>query len=918
MLTLFRWQRAQGVGVASTTPVMRSTPITPVPAFPPASMSTPHINLTAPRSPPISYHQRPAYLISHSQPLIRSSISSSSQFSPYDDHLETLLPRSDSSSSLSRSISLSETTASGGSTVPLIQRHRRRSASLAIPRLRRDSLTRRKLQKRRGGSTDSTSWSHLPDVPPLPPHAYAMSPAGRAQGQIHGHGTTRSHFGSEPNVRKEYQGVHTTPPNLPEGAEAAFVSASIWSLARQSSTSTNASSMIAPSTDESTVLTPPYDPGRDQISNDKWDALNIHNIESDLSRSSTLSFSQIPNDVKPPSTELIGFQQMLFEASDPSDANGVGGRQPHSGEVSLRSPSLATMRSVSDTTVSFRTALGTAQTTTPELHSLSSGLTSRPGSRTRHREGEIDFTRPPIHLASSSTSLDSPAQTGSSTSSFRSFGPSRWRRGQGQGHIRSRASSLSAISINNRASSYSVGEVIVADHGAMTPAMVIPLPNLTPSPHPDTEEVLQLPAVPKFDLATPVPSPRPGTKRSQSDLSGLTAKVIHPFRSRESLNGAPRLVPPPRLNRLHSVPSLEIITSPITVEPDQVTSPLANSASFARTSSLGRLWRRISVGRKKSKRDSLNENGSVNGNGSEIGNGNGNGILDPQKSRSCVDVTPRGNLLDSPISFRAPLGEIIPEVPNPGPRSSSLVAAQAQAQIKYRNQLRTSDLSFASSGTGTGTGTASSTSTSFDLHLPGRKPIGPRMSSLSTPPSVVVSDHSGSYFPHGLTGASLPRAAEAPSTSTIHEDVAFTSTPDAVGQSEEAPDYIARPPSSPRTAATVTRRQKPRFSVGSGPAPTAEERRRYRQTLVDIQDDVVFHQVLQDLARLDQQGSEQSEGSAGSDSDQPSPQVWKADKGEIRAWFVTREMVQGERRHGRLLARGVAVCPITPKLFCRV
>ena len=93
------------------------------------------------------------------------------------------------------------------------------------------------------------------------------------------------------------------------------------------------------------------------------------------------------------------------------------------------------------------------------------------------------------------------------------------------------------------------------------------------------------------------------------------------------------------------------------------------------------------------------------------------------------------------------------------------------------------------------------------------------------------------------------------------------------------------------------------------PSPSLEERRKYRQTLVDIQDDVVFHQVLQDLARLEKQEDDEREKSPTSEGAHGSEvrEEWKPDKGEIRAWFVTRELVQGERRHGRLLARGVAV-----------
>lgn len=108
--------------------------------------------------------------------------------------------------------------------------------------------------------------------------------------------------------------------------------------------------------------------------------------------------------------------------------------------------------------------------------------------------------------------------------------------------------------------------------------------------------------------------------------------------------------------------------------------------------------------------------------------------------------------------------------------------------------------------------------------------------------------------------------------------------------------------------------------MGAGPNPTAEERKRYRQTLVDIQDDVVFHQVLQDLARLDQQQQQHQTTESSEYAAEATPVAeidrhsWRADKGEVRAWFVTREMVQGERRHGRLLARGVAVSTEIPHL----
>lgn len=83
---------------------------------------------------------------------------------------------------------------------------------------------------------------------------------------------------------------------------------------------------------------------------------------------------------------------------------------------------------------------------------------------------------------------------------------------------------------------------------------------------------------------------------------------------------------------------------------------------------------------------------------------------------------------------------------------------------------------------------------------------------------------------------------------------------------------------------------------------TREKRRRYRQTLVEIKDDAVFQRVLQDLAQL--QSEEVLEM-------RPARQSRGED---IGAWFVTRELIQGERRHGRLLARGVMVSRVTNQL----
>jgi hypothetical protein len=144
------------------------------------------------------------------------------------------------------------------------------------------------------------------------------------------------------------------------------------------------------------------------------------------------------------------------------------------------------------------------------------------------------------------------------------------------------------------------------------------------------------------------------------------------------------------------------------------------------------------------------------------------------------------------------------------------------------------------------------------------------------------------------------------------EGISLVSTPEPTPGIENIDPFISvSGKSPPRVARRRLDQRRARFSVdGSESTPSAEERRKYRQTLVDIQDDVVFHQVLQDLARLEKQDDDDRERQSRDDAVDGKEEVreeWKPDKGEIRAWFVTRELVQGERRHGRLLARGVAV-----------
>lgn len=577
--------------------------------------------------------------------------------------------------------------------------------------------------------------------------------------------------------------------------------------------------MIAPSSEESTVLTPPYHAIGEDRGSDTWDTIDVPTV----SRSSTSSYrsSESQYDVVDRGLNMLDIKQILSDDSTARD------------EIPARPLVRPQASFLSEDTVM-------PMPSPEELESHSSNQTPSPTSTAQ----AVDFTASPIN---NSTSPTSPETSNSS--------PINRIRND---HIRSRASSIAAMSMN-RASDYSIGsigEIGVANTGSMVPATIV---------HLESTDISR-------------PHVRPGVQRSKSEAAHPYSKAPGPYISKEPLHSS-SLIPLPTVTKIRPKPSPRLSLPLLGIEiaePDLIEAE-KKIFSPSRSLSLSKLWRKISTSRRKSKQPSSDD------------------IPRIPKSVSCVDVSiskPNDTMTSPASSFRLPFDElIIPEVPTPAPRSSSLAAMRSSG---------TSSCSFGSVSTGTVNGVCP-------------RPISPRKSSLSTPPSVMVSDYSGvgSYFPRGLTGPSFLRAAEAPSTRTIIEGVALTSTPQItpginvdLGQENKT--------SPPRVARRRPEHRRARFSMDDAePSPSLEERRKYRQTLVDIQDDAVFHQVLQDLARLEKQEDDKRERETSSTSEgghgNEVREEWKPDKGEIRAWFVTRELVQGERRHGRLLARGVAV-----------
>ncbi|RXK34875.1 hypothetical protein M231_07864 [Tremella mesenterica] len=146
-----------------------------------------------------------------------------------------------------------------------------------------------------------------------------------------------------------------------------------------------------------------------------------------------------------------------------------------------------------------------------------------------------------------------------------------------------------------------------------------------------------------------------------------------------------------------------------------------------------------------------------------------------------------------------------------------------------------------------------------------------------------------------------------PSTSSENEIVDLLSppesqipTPDVSSDTDDAPDPLTGLAAQRNLNLTLSEELKKRRSE------------LYRRTLFDIADDRVFQQVLEDLTRLEDVHHLQR-GSSGL----PTPQLSRtpsidelanlSKQDGIKAWFVTRELVQGERRYGRLLAKGVTI-----------
>jgi hypothetical protein len=212
------------------------------------------------------------------------------------------------------------------------------------------------------------------------------------------------------------------------------------------------------------------------------------------------------------------------------------------------------------------------------------------------------------------------------------------------------------------------------------------------------------------------------------------------------------------------------------------------------------------------------------------------------------------------------------------------------------------------SGAGAGAGTRSGASLSGKMGGLPVAAVSPMLGhSYSTPPHLgIIND----YFP----------------------DSSHSATDSAIDNSGPALTFAVAGPSRVKETPQAGRER------GQSYDQTEEglaDKKRYRQTLMEVEDDRVFQQVLEDMVRLEA-GHNVSSKAMGSSARPPIAEselggVERGDAGqalspvgeqrrvdEVRrrrettqVWFVIRELLHGERRYGRLLARGVQVGPVS-------
>lgn len=653
------------------------------------------------------------------------------------------------------------------------------------------------------------------------------------------------------------------PLPLPAGAQPAQPSSTSWLLARNPSTSTQATiiSSETPSTVDSTCLITPRE--------GETDTSDWH---QPVSRSSSLFACDKPID-EPCESGGAEMSGLLRALRDENVALTSGSQSSSTSTVRPAFPALATSSNKLKSNSTVHVA-----STRPNVHTSPVDDCERQKTSTlEHRRRKSVSFDPTIAPSSSTPSLIDNDQLIITTRGKRSHVKS-----DVPGHVRTISTSAKSHHTSSMYSVVSVGDIEVTGMASRTAATTVRFATLgdlelrSPGPKAsiDDEPLRSRPTEHQVYEGISKRSPM-SRSRSVTDKTSRSSSHLHLFE------------PPSRSTT--NLPSPLVMTiSPADGDEESDTVILSGLAlriaerpaiPERRSSLTQRLWRRLS-GRKRPKTGTASEFRL----GSAADAPRAPPVPPPAAALlDALNATPLFPLPSPRSSLsRGWLEETISEVPLPSPRSSSLGVAR-----------------------------------------------GRRLSSHSTPP-MTTHFISGMLVPSRRS--SLPRAGGPMEGDGIANPGVYSTSIGALlsGQAVMAsPDLL-------ETVRAGISADIPDCALDADVGLQCKKKE-YRQTLVDIQDDKIFHQVLADLARLEnaeRAGESKSlvpEGSARLLSDtcgqhstaapaygQGRLLSCRGDRGsnkrvsgnqyeDVQAWFVTRELVQGERRYGRLLASGVTV-----------
>lgn len=733
---------------------------------------------------------------------------------------------------------------------------------------RGEAGTSSKLQKRRPGSAiqqHELDTYHIIPEPPLP-----LLTAGLEMGspQV----LTSSPLVLDPPVQLPL------PPDGPSHSAVAEspINQQISLIRNASQSSQSGSSEYAPGTDESAILQTPNDAPSLPLEryHDRW-ALAARS-PARLSRMSTRSY-QVGDDTSIPYDNGLSLKVKLEALTLVSDSAVSSGHLSSSDDEGMLSVQTGAQGSPSQSTVCTSSTLR-RRSTYAVASNTGSHSPSAPLSRNASDSELTTVTfraRPPssshtVVRQSVAFELPDDASETGTMETLRRPRPTR------TGIAGNRASSLGGVSVNTT-SVYSVGEVAVATRGTLAVAQTVQISPTKQRIHPAPSVPIRAATLPSSSSADPAQNMLRRMKDSSNDIrQAMDSEVSLDSRIAAFRRRAP---PPPRLSENFSTRLARqggrstTAASPIASRPALPGIPLVQTRTTPteqskperpklahRSNSLGKLWRKLSAGpsRQEKTSDASREQ--------------------PAHYNLRRLQTPRDHESDS-----------IPVPPIPEQSSlrirPAVHAGQTTAPNYARRPWRTSKEMLPVQA-----------DPDTAQYLRQASDFSPRRPEIA--PALASED------------ASKPAPVRLSPASMLSPPRSGTSTPGTGSCTPEVASDMEETSIEPLSGLAGVRKHNLQVSEEIRSRKT----RLYRQTLFEIADDTVFQQVLEDLTRLDHAHAWSPGSRAGLPTPPPlsrTPSAELLDKlarqQSIKAWFVTREIVKGERGYGRLLAKGVAI-----------